>query len=207
MLRIAIVDDHPIVVKGLKDLLEMEPEWTVVGCFHTGNSLLAFMADNEADIILLDISLPDTSGIRLCKEIRRRWPDTQIVAVSNLSDRSIIQQMLQQGAGAYILKTATPEEVTQCITEVMGGNIFISKEVQEIISRPGLNAPATIPELTKREKQILQLLAEGKRSADIAAELFISPLTVKTHRATLLQKFGVSNMVALVKSARELQLI
>lgn len=95
----------------------------------------------------------------------------------------------------------------QCMTEVIAGNIFISMEVQEIISRPGLNAPAAIPELTKREKQILHLLAEGKRSADIATELFISPLTVKTHRATLLQKFGVSNMVALVKCARELQLI
>lgn len=207
MLQIAIVDDHPIVVKGLKDLLETEPGWTVAGCFHTGSSLLSFMESHDVHMVLLDIGLPDTNGILLCREIRRRWPDTQVVVVSNLSDRSIIRQMLEEGVAGYLLKTAGPEDMLACIHEVLKGNISISGEVQEIISRPELGTGAVIPELTKREKQILQLLADGKRSADIAQELFISPLTVKTHRATLLQKFGVNNIVALVKRAQELRLL
>lgn len=207
MLQIAIVDDHPIVVKGLKDLLETEPGWAVAGCFHAGGGLLSFMEAHEVHMVLLDIGLPDTNGMLLCREIRRRWPDTLVVVVSNLSDRSIIRQMLEEGAAGYLLKTAGPEDMLACIHEVLKGNISISKEVQEIISRPELDTGAVIPELTKREKQILRLLAEGKRSGDIAQELFISPLTVKTHRATLLQKFGVNNIVALVKRAQELHML
>lgn len=131
----------------------------------------------------------------------------KILAISNLSERSIIRLMLQSGAHGYLLKTATAKDILECIRHALEGGTALSSEVKAIMSGPELGTITDTPNLTKREKQILQLLAEGKKSAQIAVELFISPLTVKTHRATLLQKFHTNNIVTLIKLAKEYQLL
>src|SRR5690606_32447366 len=118
--------------------------------------------------------------------------DMVVLAISNLSERSIVRQMLKNGAKGYMLKTAEPKDILRCIQDALNGKTALSGEVRKIMEASELDSQLEIPELTKREKQILEMLSKGKKSAEIATELFISPLTVKTHRATLLQKFGTN---------------
>jgi len=206
-ISIAIVDDHPIVIQGFRSLLENDPLYEIAGCFTTGRAFMDFLQQQRVDIVLLDITLPDGNGVHFCREIDERYPDIIIVALSNLNERSIISQMFSNGAKGYLLKNLGAKELLDALNTVLEGKTVMSGEVQEIMQQPDLNTLQPVPELTKREKQILQLLAEGRKSAAIAEELFISPLTVKTHRATLLHKFQVNNIVTLVNRARETGLI
>lgn len=199
----AIVDDHPIVIAGLKQLLENEENIQVVGGFGLGESILSYIKLNKVDLILLDITLPDVSGMDLCQMIKNESLSTIILIVSNHTERSIIMQAIQNGASGYLLKNSSIEELRACIAEAIKGNICFSKEVVEIISRPSKNQLQERPRLTRREKEILALIAEGKTSQNIASELFLSPLTVDTHRKNLIQKFEVKNMAELVMAATQ----
>lgn len=206
-ISIAIVDDHPIVIQGFRSLLESSPLYEIAGCFTTGGECLHFLQQQKVDIVLLDITLPDGNGVHFCTTINTLYPDTIVVALSNLNERSIISQMFRNGAKGYLLKNVSAQELLDALNTVWEGKTAMSSEIKEIMQQPDLNTLQAIPELTRREKQILQLLAEGRKSAAIAEELFISPLTVKTHRATLLHKFQVSNIVTLVNRAKETGLI
>ena len=206
-ISIAIVDDHPIVIQGFRSLLENNPLYEIAGCFTTGGECMTFLQTHKADIVLLDITLPDGNGVHFCAAINEAYPNTIIVALSNLNERSIISQMFRNGAKGYLLKNISAKELLDALNAVLEGKTAMSQEVKEIMQQPDLNTLQAVPELTKREKQILQLLAEGRKSAAIAEELFISPLTVKTHRATLLHKFQVNNIVTLINRAKETGLI
>jgi DNA-binding NarL/FixJ family response regulator len=206
-ISIAIVDDHPIVIQGFRSLLENNPLYEIAGCFTTGSECMNFLQAHKVDIVLLDITLPDGNGVHFCAAINEQYPHTIIVALSNLNERSIILQMFRNGAKGYLLKNIAAKELLDALNRVLEGKTAMSLEVKEIMQQPDLNTVQAVPELTKREKQILKLLAEGHKSAAIAQELFISPLTVKTHRATLLHKFQVNNIVTLINRAKETGLI
>lgn len=200
-INLAIVDDHPVVLEGLQKLLANEPHIRIAGCFTTAASFLAFIKTNQADIVLLDITLPDANGIDLCKEIKLLSPATSVLALSNHSERSLIMQMLQNGASGYLLKNASLEELTAAIHQALNGQLSFSREVQDIIAKPTVNELKELPPITKREKEILLLISEGKTTVDIATQLSLSPLTVETHRRNLLQKFDVKNVAALIRIA------
>lgn len=204
---LAIVDDHPIVMQGLHMLLMHEKDIEIAGSFATGADFLAFLKENEVNIVLLDISLPDTSGIDLCREIKMISPDTYVLALSNHSERSMIMQMLQNGASGYLLKNASAEELVNCVREALKGVITFSQAVKEIIARPSMAELKGVPQLTRREKEILQLIADGKTTTSIAEQLSLSPLTIETHRRNLMQKFEVKNVAALVKVAMQQRLL
>lgn len=199
----AIVDDHPIVIEGLKTLLASEKNLMIVGGFCTGEELLSYLAHKPLDLVLLDITLPDINGIELCHKIKQVSLSTNILILSNHTERSIIMQAIQNGASGYLLKNSSIDELRHCITEAIKGNICYSKEVMEIISRPSKNELQGAPRLTRREKEILGLIAAGKTSQVIAQELFLSPLTVDTHRKNLIQKFGVKNVAELIMEANQ----
>jgi len=203
----AIVDDHPIVIEGLKILLQNEANIQVVGGFDTGAGLLAYIKLNKVDLVLLDITLPDINGMDLCQMIKKESLATMILILSNHTERSIIMQTIQNGASGYLLKNSSITELRNCIAEALKGNICYSKEVVEIISRPTKNQLQGRPQLTRREKQILALIAEGKTSQAIATELFLSPLTVDTHRKNLMQKFDVRNVAELIMAANQQHLL
>lgn len=205
-LIIAIVDDHPIVIEGLKNLLATEAYFYITS-FTTGGAFLNYLKSNTADIVLLDIVLPDMNGLELCKEIRKKKPDTVILAISNQTERSIIAQMLQNGANGYLLKNASAAELLDCIEKGMKGEQALSNEAREIMSRPAPNDWEGIPSLTKREKEILKLIADGLSSTDIADKLYLSQLTVETHRRNIIQKFQTSNMFSVIKLAMEHKMI
>ena len=206
-INIVIVDDHPIVIQGLKMMLENQKFFHIADTFNDGAGIRNFIATNEADIVLLDITLPDTNGIELCAEIKKKSPQTSVIMLSNRSERSIIMQCLQNGASGYLLKNATIEELSSCIRGALSGNIVFCNEVREIISKPSYNELSGIPRLTKREKEILKLLTEGKTSIAIAEELFLSPLTVDTHRKNIIHKFKVKNVAELISVAKQNNLI
>lgn len=205
--RVIIVDDHPLVIEGIKNVIQGNDGLELIGQFGTTKALSDFTGIIEADMVLLDITLPDGNGINICKELKKSYPHLAIIALSNLSERSIIKQMLQSGASGYLLKTADPTDILNCMQEALAGKIALSNELKVSFDMAALKEPEEVPELTNREKQILQLLAEGKTSGEIAEALFISPLTVKTHRATLLHKFETGNILTAVNKAREYGLL
>lgn len=200
-ISIIIVDDHPVVLEGLKNLLENE-EFFIAGSFIRGLQALEYIGKNKIEIALIDISIPDINGIELCKEIKKIAPETKVIGLSNHTERSIVTQLLQSGASGYLLKNITSEELHKSIKEVMAGEITFSSEVKKIIVLPPeIGETAETPKLTKREIEILSLIARGKTTQVIADELFVSPLTIETHRRNLLQKFKAKNMMELLAFA------
>jgi DNA-binding NarL/FixJ family response regulator len=205
-INIVIVDDHPIVIEGLKMLLNSQPFFNIAGSFTSGAETISFIRSQMVDIILLDITLPDANGTELCREIKKTSPNTSVIMFSNRSERSIIMQSIQNGASGYLLKNTSIDELVICIRGALSGDIVFCNETKQIISRPSQQDLPT-PRLTKREKQILQMVAQGKTSNAIAEELFLSPLTVDTHRKNLLQKFQAKNSTELINLAVQQQLI
>ncbi|WP_244215824.1 response regulator [Pedobacter kyonggii] len=207
MIKLAVVDDHPIVIQGIVSLINNLENMQVVGSFQSGSALISFLNNHEIDIVLLDIMLPDGNGIELCAQVKKLSPKTIVIAISNHTERSIIMQILQNGASGYILKNASVEELKNGIETALRGELAFSREVIEIIAKPSVNDLKGRPKFTKREKQILQLIAQGKTTASIADELFLSPLTVETHRRNMMQKLDVKNSIELINIATEQLLI
>ncbi|MEO8254074.1 MAG: response regulator transcription factor [Flavobacterium sp.] len=202
-ITVAIVDDHPIVIEGLKQLLSGVKGMEICECFYNGDEILAYMNTRKIDVVLLDITLPTISGIDLCHAIKVAHPTTAILMLSNRSERSMIMQSLQNGASGYLLKNASLDELEKCINEVILGNIVFCKEIKAIISKPANKEEEGIPKLTKRENEILKLLASGKTTAMLAEELYLSPLTVETHRKNIMQKFKAKNVAELILLATQ----
>lgn len=204
-INLAIVDDHPMILEGLRSLWS-EHEHMHTFTFTKGGDLLHFLQEKQVDIVLLDIVLGDGSGLDYCKKIKEMSPQTIVIGISNQIERSIIFQFLQNGGNGYILKNADAQEIIRCVDQSLSGQLSLSKEVQEILlKQPALTTG--VPRLTKREQEILKAIAAGNTSADIASMLFISVITVETHRRNLLQKFQARNMIELVKTAMELNLL
>lgn len=206
-IQVALVDDHPVLMEGLRSLLLNNMDVDIAGCFVNGEGILSYMESHNLDIVLLDIALPDINGIDLCQKIKKRSPGTSVLIFSNHSERSMVMQAIHNGASGYFLKNASLEELTNGIREALDGGIVFSREVKEIISRPSANELEGLPQLTRREKQVIKLLAEGKTSIKIAEELSVSSLTIDTHRRNLMQKFGVKNAAELIKAAMLQQLL
>ncbi len=205
LLNLAIVDDHPMILEGLKSLLERENSFQVFS-FSKGVAILDFIQENTIDVVLLDIVLNDGSGLDFCKSIKQKSPKTIVIALSNQAERSIIFRFLENGGSGYILKNADADEILQTIDNAIKGDVALSKEVQKIMLTPPTKT-FELPKVTKREQQILQLISVGKTSSEIASVLFISIITVETHRRNLLQKFNAKNMIELVRIATESKLI
>jgi DNA-binding NarL/FixJ family response regulator len=204
---LAIVDDHPMVIEGLKSLLKPEAAVYTTVSFTRGREFISFLNQNEVQLVLLDITLPDINGIELCKEIKKISPKTIVLGLSNQTERSMMLQMLQNGASGYLLKNVSQDDLLGCIQEALHGLITFSQEAKEIMGRPSKAGHNEVASITKREKQILELLAQGKTTATIATELFLSPLTVDTHRKNLLQKFEVKNTAELLMAAVQQKLL
>lgn len=204
-IKLAIVDDHPMILEGLKSLLEKDSKFHVFS-FTKGAAVIDFIQENKIDVVLLDIVLSDGNGLDFCKIIKQKAPQSVVIALSNQAERSIIFRFLENGGNGYILKNADSQEIIEGIEKALNGDLALSKEVQEIMLRTSVTN-FELPRLTKREKQILQAIAKGNTSAEIAEQLFISVITVETHRRNLLQKFKAKNMMELVKIATENQLI
>lgn len=206
-IRVVIIDDHPLVIEGLKSLLRGHKDIKVEACCTTGNEALEFLKQHQADIVLLDINLPDVSGTEICKVIASEYENTFVIGLSTYGERSIINQMISNGAKGYLLKNVTESELVEAISKVYRGHYYYGIEIQKAMANTIFHTMGNTPRLTKREKQILKLIVSGKTTNKIADELFISPLTVETHRRNLMKKMDASNTASLVKIAIEKVLV
>jgi DNA-binding NarL/FixJ family response regulator len=203
-IKIFITDDHYMIVEGIRALLQREESIEWMGHAMTGASCLAFLQRQQPDVLLLDINLPDRSGIDLCREIHAQYPAICIIGLSSFNQQSYITKMMDEGAAGYLLKNASREELIEGIQTVMEGKKFLSQEAAQVMAQP---AHAKIPVLTRREKEVLGLIAEGMTNNAIAEKLFISTTTVDTHRKNLLTKFDVKNTANLIRLAAQYQFI
>lgn len=210
MINILIIDDHPLVTDGIQMMLKDVDYLFVAGKAKTGAEALTFLETNSPEIILLDISLPDIDGLQLCDKIREKNKQSKILGLTSANDASIITQLLHRGANGYLLKNMERNELLEAIDKVLDGRIYLSKAANEKVLEQFSsvsNAINSLPALTRREKELLQLLEDGLNGPQIADKLFISHYTVETHRKNLMQKLNVSSTQQLLKMAREKKLI
>ena len=191
-------------MEGLKSLLADAEGVQVVGTASNAIDAIAFLKSNEVDIAFLDINLPDISGIDLCKKVKDQFPDVKTLALSTFNERAYVSRMIQNGASGYLIKSSGKEDILEAIAQVQAGGYFMNVQFDQVTPS---TAPKTVPFLTRREKEVLVLIAEGLTNPQIAEQLFVSVTTVNSHRQNLLIKFEVSNTASLIKLAAGLGLI
>ncbi len=199
--KVFIIDDHPMVVAGLNSLLGQLEKIEVAGAVSNAFDAIPFLKKTKIDVILLDINLPDISGIDLCKKIHQEFPEIKILGISTFSERSYISRMIENGASGYLIKSASAEEIAAAIDTVLQNKMYLSISLEHLTKPLSIAPSDNLPALTKREKEILQLISEGLTNNQIADKLYISPLTVDSHRKNLLTKLNVNNTASLIKLA------
>lgn len=198
-IRLFIVDDHYMVIEGIQSLLRHERGIEWLGHATNAASCLAFLQLQLPDVILMDINLPDISGIDLCKTVKEKYPGIFVLGLSTFNQQSFVSKMMENGASGYLLKNANQKELLDAITTVANGKQYLSFDASQTLRK---NTGAEII-ITRREKEVLGLIAEGLTNQQIASQLFISTTTVDSHRKSLLAKFAASNVASLVKKAIE----
>ena len=193
-----------MVVEGIRSLLQNEKSIEWMGHASNADSCLAFLQHQLPDVILMDINMPGKSGIELCREVKEKYPSVFIIGLSTFNQQSFIQKMMDNGASGYVIKNATQEELMEAIQVVAKGKIYLSDEAALSLHK---NDNPEIPLMTRREKEVLELIANGMTNNEIAKKLFLSVSTVDTHRKNLLAKFESKNIASLIKTAMQLQLI
>ena len=201
-------------VDGIESILSTEESIQVVDKCFDGASVFTMLKNQDIDVILLDINLPDMSGIEVAKKLNSDYPQVKVIALSMYNEESIVSEMLRNGAQGYILKNTGRAELVQAIQTVAAGETYFSKEVTETIMGSLLkkNAPKKsnmflVPKLSKREKEVLALICKEFTTPEIAEKLFISFKTVESHRANLISKLNVRNTAGLVRAAIQHKLL
>ncbi|MFD2247371.1 response regulator transcription factor [Pontibacter ruber] len=216
MINLIITDDHKIIRDGLKSLLRGEESIRVVGEASNGNELISLLATTPADVVLMDLNMPEKDGYETTKYLAEHYPKVKVLVLSMLDHESYVNRIINAGASGYILKNAGKEELRSAIQLVAAGTPYICSEVaMDLLKRS--HAPAStsvsIPttsgtkDLSKREMEVLALIAEGYTNAEIADKLFTSKRTVETHRQNLLEKTNSKNTATLIKYALQRGLI
>ncbi|MFL5808416.1 MAG: response regulator, partial [Flavisolibacter sp.] len=207
MIRVFIVDDHPVVIEGIHALLQNEKDVEWVGQAMNAQSCLGFFVNNTADVVLMDINLPDMSGVDLCGVMKEKYPGVLVLGLSTFNQGIYIKKMMENGASGYILKNASKEELIRAIHAVRDGCIYFSGEVGDTLKAYQRSSMAVVPVLSRRESEILALIAEGYTNPEMADKLYVSPFTIDSHRKNLLAKLNVKNTASLVKFAMDHHLI
>jgi len=198
-----IVDDHYLIIEGVRSLLQNEKNIEWQGHATSSESCLAFLQHHQPDVILMDINLGKESGIDLCKMIKEKYPGIHILGLSTFNQQSFIQKIIENGASGYVLKNATKNELLEAIFTVNAGKTYLSGDAFQMLR----TKESTKIILTRREKEVLELIANGLTNNEIAIKLFVSVTTVDTHRKNLLSKFHARNIASLVKMAVQMELI
>jgi DNA-binding NarL/FixJ family response regulator len=203
-IKLAITDDHLLVISGIKAMLAPYPHISVVYESNRAGALMAALPAIQPDVLLLDIQMPEIDGIALCKQVRKKHPAVKVIAISSFMDSHYVKQMLRNGAAGYLLKGTDPETLIRAIEQVHAGGQFLDELIRQQLVNEVISGQKRsnyeIP-LTRREKEILKLIAEEYSNQEIADLLFISLRTVETHRLNLTQKLAVKNTAGLVKEA------
>jgi RNA polymerase sigma factor (sigma-70 family) len=203
VLRILLADDHTVVRQGLRKVLEERPEWQVVAEAGDGRDAVRLAEEFRPDVAVVDVAMPLLNGIEATRQITKRAPQTKVLVLSMYSDEAYVTQMLKAGAIGYLLKDSADVDLLQAVQAVSQGKAFFSPAVARLMSddyarQRGENLVDRYESLSEREREIFQLVAEGKTNKEIAALLFISPSTVETHRARIMEKLDLHSAAEIV---------
>ena len=205
-IRIILADDHHIIRAGLKMLLEAQTEFTVIGEAGDGRSAVKTIVDGKPDVAVMDVSMPRLNGIEATRQIVAGSAHTRVIALSMYADRRYIDGMLKAGASGYLLKNCVTEELVSAINTVVKGNIYLSPQIATTVVNNYLFETSSSPHvasarLTEREREVLQLIAEGHSIKDIAAALHIGKKTAESHRRNIMEKTGIHSVAGLTQFA------
>ncbi len=207
-IKVAIADDHMIMIKGIEKILHQHVVVELCGTYLNGAALLNGLKEHQPDVLLLDIQMPDMPGDELARIISHQYPDTAILALTNMDMAFHVRTMLHNGARGYLLKSVDDHTLVQAITALSQGKTFIDKTIKEKMKGEEAEAfSLNMGTLSKREKEILELIAREMTTPQIASSLFISESTVESHRNNMFYKMGVKNAAGLVMKAVQLGLI
>ncbi|SNC76049.1 two component transcriptional regulator, LuxR family [Hymenobacter gelipurpurascens] len=208
MIRVLLADDHTILRDGMRALLSQEADMEVVGGANNGQELLELLAATPADVVLMDINMPILDGFAAMPLLQEQFPQVRVLVLSMLDNEHYVHRMLQAGAAGYVLKNAEGIEIVYGIRAVAAGQKFLCTELslmimQRLVARSACTpvAERKLGELSGREMEILQLLAQGLTNAEIADKLFTSKRTVETHRQNIIEKTKARNTAALIRYA------
>jgi DNA-binding NarL/FixJ family response regulator len=199
MIKLFIIDDHQMIIEGIHTLLKDEVDIEWMGSTKLPNELMTFLKNAQPDVLLMDINLPQKSGLDVCKEVKEKYPAINIIGLSTSNQASVIRKMQENGASGYLLKDASKQEIITAIHEVNKGKQNVNFSVAEILKSKMPNDQ--LPALTRREKEILDLISEGFTNQEIANKLFLNITTIDSHRKNMLTKFNAKNTAALIKIA------
>lgn len=197
-IKVFIVDDHYMVIEGIRSLLNNEKNVDWLGHASNADSCLSFLKQQLPDVILMDISMPGKNGIELCKDVKEKYAGVFVLGLSTFNQQSLIQKMMESGASGYVLKNASQYELIEAIETVAKGKTFLSDEAAAILRNDNAGAA---PIITRREKEVLDLLADGLTNNEIGEKLFVSASTVDSHRKSLIVKLNAKNTPELIKLA------
>lgn len=204
-INVLIVDDHPMVLEGMRSMLAQIKFVTISGTAVNAYEAVNKIKTTSPDIVITDINMPEISGIELAVKIKTEFPAVKVIAMSTFKERSYISQMIQSGASGYLVKSASKEEIEEAILSVYEGKLYLSLDTN--LSTEEKQDIGKVPVISSREKEVLELIADGLTNPQIAAKLFISLHTVDSHRKNLLTKFGTNNTASLIKLASKHNLV
>ena len=202
-ITVFVADDHAVVREGLASLLAAQPDLRVIGTAADGRDTVRQVAKLQPEVVVMDIAMPQMNGIEAARELRDRAPQVRLVILSMHSSVEHVFHALEAGASGYVLKASAAKEIIDAVRVVHAGRRYFSQAIAEMMAEVVSRSAAASPlnRLSKRERQVLQLVAEGRSSAQIAATLHLSPKTVDTYRSRLMQKLHIGDVAGLVKFA------
>ena len=205
-IRIILADDHNVMREGLRSLLEKQDDITVVGEADSGRKTVQMARELSPDVVIMDITMPDMNGIEATRRITAECPGVKVIALSVHSERQFVEGMLEAGVAGYLLKDCAGRDLSAAIRAVANNQTWLSPKVASLVVEGFVrnlskHKSSTYSSLTEREREVLQLLAEGRSRKEIADCLHISPRTVETHRRQIMEKLNVKSNVELTKYA------
>ena len=204
--KIILADDHRIMREGLRALLERDAAIEVIAEADNGRTTVELSRELNPDVVVIDIGMPDLNGIDATRQIVSESPAVKVIALSMHSDRKFVREMLSAGASGYLLKDSAFEELGTALTTVINNQTYLSPKIADTVVKDYLGKvepkeSKVSPALTKREREVLQLIAEGKTTKDIASQLYVSIKTIETHRKQIMDKVGLNSVAELTKYA------
>lgn len=203
-IKVFIADDHQMFIDGIKLIFSSEAGYTIIGEALNGNAVLDFFETCVPDVALLDINMPYPNGLELTRIVTTKYPHCKVILLTMYNDETFVKEYLRSGAMGYVIKNAGRNELLAAIHATLDNKRYISKELSYIETKAGNHSKEEGINLTKREIEIIKLLAKGKSSSEIAETLFISVYTVNTHRKNILQKLDVKNTAGVLKAIKNL---
>lgn len=211
MIRLLLTDDHVIVRDGIKTLLKNEANISVVAEASNGQEALNILKNEEIDVVLLDINMPGLDGLKASAIINEKYPKVKMIALTMYQEMNMVETMFKNGSKAYLLKSCSREELVSAINGVTTGIEYLDEELRadfaDYLNKPLKKSEHVGPSVSKREKEVLQLISEEMTTNEIAKQLFISVTTVETHRKNMLKKLGLRNTAGLMRYAFEHSLV